>query len=335
MTTLEVENKRVKFEVNSGAAVTVMSKYEAARLFPGTTIHHTNLQLISYCNRTLRSVGFIKVRVKFNSVTREPNIYLVNGERKPLLGREWIRQLSNETGFLLNNASLNAVAVSSKSKLKFLIEKFKKTCTSKLSAITGIQAALTLKQEATPVFIRARSVPFKLLPLVEQELNKLESAGTIEEVTTSRWTTPIIPILKRDGSVRICSDYKVTVNPHLIIDNHPLPTTDELFVKLAHGKKFSKIDLKQAYLQLEIAPEYREILTLSTCKGLYKVNRLMYGIAPGPAIWQREIENILQDIEGVAIFIDDIIVTGESDEIHLSRLEEVLHRLHRHNIQLN
>lgn len=141
--------------------------------------------------------------------------------------------------------------------------------------------------------------------------------------------------MKRDGSVRICGDYKVTVNPHLIIDNHPLPTTNELFAKLAHGIKFSKIDLKQAYLQLEIAPEYREILTLSTCKGLYKVNRLMYDIALGPAIWQREIENILQDIEGVAIFIDDIIVTGESDEIHLSCLEEVLHRLHRHNIQLN
>lgn len=90
MTTLEVENKRVKFEVDSGAAVTVMSKYEAAHLFPGTTIQHTNLQLISYCNRTLRSVGFIKVHVKFNSVTRGLNIYLVNGERKPLLGREWI-----------------------------------------------------------------------------------------------------------------------------------------------------------------------------------------------------------------------------------------------------
>lgn len=108
-----------------------------------------------------------------------------------------------------------------------------------------------------------------------------------------------------------------------------------IFSKLANGNKFSKLDLDQAYLRLEIAPEDRELLTISTCKGLYKVNRLMYKIASGPTIWQREIENILQGILGVAIFFDDIVITGEADAIHLSRLEEVLERLHRHNIRLN
>lgn len=110
---------------------------------------------------------------------------------------------------------------------------------------------------------------------------------------------------------------------------------DELLAKLAHGSKFSKIDLKQSYLQLEIIPEDSDTLTLSTCKGLYKINRLMYGIAPGLTIWQREIENILRSIEGVEIFIDDIIITGESDTVHLSRLEEVLKKLHNYNIRLN
>lgn len=116
-----------------------------------------------------------------------------------------------------------------------------------------------------------------------------------------------------------------------MVDDHPFPTIDELFPKLANGNKFSKLDLEQAYLQLEIAPEDRKLLTINTCK----VNRLMYGIALGPTIWQREIENILQGIPGVAIFFDDIVITGETDAIHLSRLEEVLERLHRHNIRLN
>jgi len=90
-----------------------------------------------------------------------------------------------------------------------------------------------------------------------------------------------------------------------------LPTVDELFAKFANGDKFSKIDFKQAYLQLEIALEDCELLTLSTCKGLYKVNRMMCGIAPSPSIWQREIEKILQDIKGIAIFFDDIVITGK------------------------
>lgn len=88
---LQVNGKNVEFEIDSGAAVTVMSKFEAARLFPGTTIHHTNLQLIRFCNRALRSLGFIKVNVSYKDVTKRLNIYIVDGKRKPLLGREWIR----------------------------------------------------------------------------------------------------------------------------------------------------------------------------------------------------------------------------------------------------
>jgi len=86
----------------------------------------------------------------------------------------------------------------------------------------------------------------------------------------------------------------VTINPCIVVDEHPLPTHDELFAKMASCKIFSKIDLKQAYLQLELCEEDKEILTLNTPKGLYKCNRLMYGVASAPAIWQRTIENILR-----------------------------------------
>lgn len=262
-------------------------------------------------------------------------IYIVGGRRKPLLGREWIRQLFNGNYFPVPSVSVkNMLVHSQSSKLHSILDKYKNACSSEHSAIKDVQAKLRLKPDATPVFVRARPVPFKLLQLVEQELDNLES-GIIEKVTTSKWATPIVPILKRNGKIRICGDYKVTVNPQLLVDDHPFPTIDELFPKLANGNKFSKLDLEQAYLQLEIAPEDRELLTINTCKGLYKVNRLMYGIALGPTIWQREIENILQSIPGVTIFFDDIVITGETDAIHLSRLEEVLERLHRHNIRLN
>lgn len=179
--------------------------------------------------------------------------------------------------------------------------------------IKGVQAKISLKPDAEPVFVRARLVPFKLMSLVDQELDKLEKAGIIEKVTTSKWATSIVPILKKNGKIRICGDYKVTLNSQLLVDDHPFPTIDELFSKLANETKFSKLDLEQAYLQLEITPEDRELLTISTCKGLYKVNRLMYGIASGLTIWQREIENILRGIPGVAVFFDDIVINGRNE----------------------
>lgn len=332
---LMVDGKPREFEVDSEAAVTVVSESDAARFFPKATIHNTDLQLVSYCGRVLRSKGFISVNVKYNSIVKNLNIYIVQGHRKPLLGREWIRQLLNGRDFLDCNASINNISIQIPNKFRELLEKYKNLRQVEFSAIKGIQAKLTLKANVTPVYIRARSVPFKLLPLVEEELDNLERGGIIDKVTTSNWATPIVPILKKNGKIRLCGDYKITVNPHLVVDDHPFPTIDELLSKLSNGNKFSKIDLTQAYLQLEVIPEHRELLTISTCKGLYKVNRLMYGIASGPTIWQREIENVLRDIPGVAVFFDDIVITGESDELHLNRLEKVLERLHKYNIQIN
>lgn len=108
-----------------------------------------------------------------------------------------------------------------------------------------------------------------------------------------------------------------------------------MFYAVAGGNKFSKIDLKQAYLQMEVHPDDQEMLTINTHRGLYKCTRLLYGIASAPAIWQREIENVLKDIPGVAVFLDDIKVTGPTDRIHLERLKQVLDRLSEYNIQIN
>lgn len=101
-------------------------------------------------------------------------------------------------------------------------------------------------------------------------------AGILKPVEASNWATPIVPILKKDEGVRICGDFRVTVNPRILVDEHPLPTHDELFAKIVDYKIFSKIDLKQAYLQLELEEKDKEILTLNTSKGLYQSNRLMY-----------------------------------------------------------
>ncbi|XP_029155330.1 uncharacterized protein K02A2.6-like [Nylanderia fulva] len=319
LVTLLVNDKPMEFEVDSGAAVTIISTHDVNKVFPGATIHKTQLQLISYCGRVLRSQGFITVNVKYKNKSNQLNLYIVGSSRKPLLGREWIRQLSDGSEFLASSATIdNILMFVPNSKLQNIIEKYNNTRPSEYTAIKGVQAKISLKSDAVP-----------------GELDKLENTAIIEKVTTSKWATPIVPILKKNGKIRICGDYKITLNSQLLVDDHPFLTINELFAKLANGKKFSKLDLEQAYLQLEIAPEDRKLLTISTCKGLYKVNRLMYGIASGPTIWQREIENILQGIPGVAIFFDHIVITGETNMIHLAKLEEVLERLNRYNVRLN
>jgi len=127
----------------------------------------------------------------------------------------------------------------------------------------------------------------------------------------------------------------VTVNSCLILDEYPLPIHDELFAKMAGCKIFSKIDLKQAYLQLELRDEDKEILTLNMSKDLYQCNRLMYGVASAPAIWQRTIENILKNIPDITVFLDDIEIASINVEKHFEILELVLSRLSEYNVRIN
>ena len=94
---------------------------------------------------------------------------------------------------------------------------------------------------------KPRQIPYVLRPKVEEELARLEKDGILSKVEYSEWVTPIAPVVKRNGSVRVYGDFKVSVNPVLLAEQYPLPRIEDIFVNLAGGKHFSKVDLRQAY----------------------------------------------------------------------------------------
>ena len=92
--------------------------------------------------------------------------------------------------------------------------------------------------------------------------------------------------------MRICGDFKSTLNPVLDVDKYPIPKIEDLFSKLSHGVKFSKLDLAHAYQQIEVAENSREFLTINTHRGLYRYNRLPFGISSAPSIFQRQMDQL-------------------------------------------
>ena len=192
-----------------------------------------------------------------------------------------------------------------------ILEKYETIFQEKLGTIKGVSARLELKSDARPKFCKARAVPYALKEAIENDLNRLEGLGIIEKVNTSDWATPLVPVVKPDGSVRLCGDYKITVNPVLQVDHYPMPTPEDLFATLAGGTLFSKIDLSQAYNQVLLEPESREYLTVNIHKGLYRYTRLPFGVASAPALFQQIMEKILHGIPNVVVYIDDIIYGAE------------------------
>jgi len=124
---------------------------------------------------------------------------------------------------------------------------------------------------------------------------------------------PIVPVVKQDGSVRICGDYKCTVNQVSKLDNYPIPKTDDLLATLGGGNKFTKLDMSQAYQQLLLDEESKKFTTINTHKGLYQYNRLPFGVSSAPGIFQRTMENLLQGIPHVVVRVDDILGSGKND----------------------
>lgn len=182
-----------------------------------------------------------------------------------------------------------------------------------MGTIKGFEAKLVLK-DTTPTFCKARPVPFSLRPKVGAEIDGLLEAGILSKVDRSEWATPLVPIIKKDSLVRLCGVFEVSVNPKLQVDQYPLPHVEDIFIAMTEGQHFSKIDLKQAYLQLPVEEASKPYLTINTHKGLYRYNRLVFGIASAPAIWQRTMDQILQGIPGTQCLLDDMIIT---DEEHL------------------
>ena len=111
------------------------------------------------------------------------------------------------------------------------------------------------------------------------------------------------------------------------MDPYPLPRIEDLLASLAGGQLFSKLDLSHAYLQVMLDEESKHLVTVNTHKGLVCFNWLPFGVSSAPAIFQRIMEGILKGIPGVSIYLDDILVTGKSEEQHLANLEQVLKQL--------
>ena len=187
----------------------------------------------------------------------------------------------------------------------------------------NIEAELHLQADVRPKFFRSRHVPLAIRDVIGDELNWLVEIGVLKKDDHSEWAAPIVLVPKKDGKFHICGDYKVTVNPVLEVDQHPLPLPEEIFASLSGGQKFTKLDLSHAYQQIMLHEESQKLVTINTHIGLYRYTRLPFGVASAPAIFQRAMDVVLQGVPNAMCYLDDIMVTGASDQQHLSTLAAV------------
>ena len=135
---------------------------------------------------------------------------------------------------------------------------------------------------------------------MEKELDRLTKDGIMTPVMHSEWASPIVVVPKTDGRVRICGDYKVSVNPMLDVDQYPLPNIEDIFATLSGGVYFSKLDLSNAYQQSELEEDAKNVLTINTHKWLFRIEILNFGVSSAPAIFQSVMDRVLSGVKNAA-----------------------------------
>lgn len=245
--------------------------------------------------------------------------YVVKNGPQPLLGKQTAKQL----GVLV-------VGLPSQRELVQQVE----ACRT-FPSIRGVKIRIPIDKSVEPVAQRLRRLPLPMLGRVDEKLNDLLSKDIIEKVSEpSRWVSPMVIVVKDSGDIRLCIDMR-QLNKAILRETHPLPTIEEIRWRMNGAKYFSRLDIKDAFHQLQLDDESKHLTTFITHRGLFRYKRLVFGISCAPEMFQKILEQILADCENTVNFIDDIVVTGGSEAEHDLALDKVLKKLNEYGILLN
>lgn len=202
-------------------------------------------------------------------------MYVIKNGGPPLLGSDCMTKF----GIYFATTNNNIMSINKNiEEVQRLLNQYPDVWKDELGCFNKFEVELQLKDNATPKFFKPRSVPFALKDKVSTELDRLVSLGILMPVNYSEYATPIVPVLKENGKLKIAGDFSCTLNKELKVDKYPLPRIEEAFSKIGGGETYTKIDLSNAYNQSS-----QKLTTINTHKGLFSYTRLVYGLANAPA----------------------------------------------------
>ena len=187
--------------------------------------------------------------------------------------------------------------------------------------------------EAAPRRSHPYRVPDRLKEGVRAEVNKLVELGIVVP-STSPWASPVVPVPKTDGTVRVCVDYR-KLNEVTTADPYYMATMDEILERVGSSRVMSKIDLAKGFYQVEVEPLSQEKTAFVSPYGKFQFKRMPFGLKNAPAMFQRLMEVVLGDCyEYSAPYIDDVVVFSENGEEHVQHLRCVLDALRKYGLTI-
>ena len=190
-------------------------------------------------------------------------------------------------------------------------------------------------KDETPIHVRPYRIPHKYEQEVKQQIQKMEKEGIIEKAG-SPWQSPVVVVKKKDGSARICVDYR-KLNAITVADTYPLPQIEEILVKIRNSKFFSTLDLKSGYHQIVVRKEDRPKTSFAVADQSFQFRKMPFGARNAPSHFSRVIQCVLAGALEFAclVYLDDIIILGHDLKSHVANMIRVLDALKKYNLRVH
>ncbi|XP_037931955.1 uncharacterized protein K02A2.6-like [Teleopsis dalmanni] len=268
---------------------------------------------VGYGGNKIKTVGLHNCKISYCGTTKNITFVVTNCSTQPLLGRDFLSLFN----FRLEQICAVGQTTSQSVIIDEIKNQFAEVFNGQLGSYKSTLISLPISENAKPVFCKPRPTPFAWKKSIEENLNQLIKNDILEPINNSDWGTPLVPVLKPNGEIRICGDYKTTINKYLHDYKYPLPRIEEIFTSLEGGELFTKLDLSNAYNQLILDEKSQLLCTWSTHLGTFKMKRMPFGIKPAASIFQKTVETLLCGIPYVVVYQDDITISGKNLKQHL------------------
>ncbi|KAL1447741.1 hypothetical protein WDU94_005516 [Cyamophila willieti] len=309
----------IRMYIDTGAEANVLSLKDFKLWnLPKSKIQPTTSTLTNYGGSKIPIIGQCIVHCTINNLKMATRFFVCEGDQPTILG---LRSCIN-FGVV---KKICAVKENEFSKFEIF---------TGLGCLPG-ESHITLKENAQPHVDPPRKVPFKLMSRYKNELENMCANQVIKKVTKpTKWVNSVVLVEKPDQSLRVCLDPK-PLNQQILRPRYQLPTLENIRSELTGATYFSKLDASSAFWSIRLDKESSELCTFSTPFGRFKFLRMPYGLCCATEKFQQKLVELLTGLEGVIIYIDDILIFGKDKTEHDKRLHNLLIKIREINLKLN
>ena len=320
-------DNEISMQIDTGARCNVISQNVLRQMKIKTALKKTDSKLKSYSGHIIKPIGSIRLPCYFNSNIFEIEFQVIDQKAPTILGSETCQKVGLvKRMYNLENPIENIDNSDIEMEYSDLFQG--------IGHLPG-KHKIHIDPNVTPVVHPPRRIPISMRDKVKDELSRMVKEGIIKKVTKpTSWVNSMVVVTKPNGSIRICIDPR-DLNKAVKRQHYPLLTVEEVVSRMPNAKVFSKIDCTSGFWQLELDNESSKLCTFNTPFGRYRYLRLPFGIKCASELYQSKMSEMIEDIEGTEVIMDDILIWGTNLEEHDRRLKQVLDRARKYNLKLS